>query len=79
MPPVAYTYAIDRDVAAGVRKVRRYGFHGPRTATSRLPRVLGMSAADVNVIVLHPAVLARAGCGGVSVDTLRASRRSRAW
>lgn len=54
LAPEAYTYAIDREVAAKYR-VRRYGAHG----TSHLyvarttAEYLGKDPADLNLIVLH--------------------------
>lgn len=72
MPPVAYTYAIDREVAAAHR-VRRYGFHGTSHGyvAARASVLLGRSPADLNVIVLHlgNGASACAVRGGISVDT----------
>lgn len=72
LPPAAYTYAIDRDVAAR-HEVRRYGFHGTshkyvsRTAASFLGRPL----ASLKTIVLHlgNGASITAVDGGRSVDT----------
>lgn len=54
LPRHAYTYAIDRDVAAELG-IRRYGFHGTshsyvsRTAA----RLLGKDPSELNMVVLH--------------------------
>lgn len=54
MPEAAYTYAIDRHVAAE-HAVRRYGFHGTSYAylAHELPRVMGKRPEDVNFIAAH--------------------------
>lgn len=54
LPPEAYTYAIDRDVAREYG-VRRYGFHGTSHAyvSRRAAALLGKAPEDVNVIVAH--------------------------
>lgn len=72
LAPEAYTYAIDREVAAKYR-VRRYGAHG----TSHLyvarttAEYLGKDPADLNLIVLHlgNGASATAVKGGRSVET----------
>jgi acetate kinase len=54
LPRHAYTYAIDREVAAELG-IRRYGFHGTshsyvsRTAA----RLLGKDPSELNMVVLH--------------------------
>lgn len=72
MPPAAYTYAIDRDVAAK-HGIRRYGFHGTSHAVvSRLAaEALGKPLETVKQIVLHlgNGASATAIDGGRSVDT----------
>lgn len=54
MPAAAYTYAIDRELAAE-HGIRRYGFHGTSHAVvSRLAaEALGKPVAEVKQIVLH--------------------------
>jgi acetate kinase len=72
MPPAAYTYAIDRGVAAKHR-IRRYGFHGTshryvsRAAAEFLERPLD----ELRMIVLHlgNGASACAVSGGRSVET----------
>lgn len=72
LPPAAYTYAIDRNLAAA-HGVRRYGFHGTsheyvsRTAADFLGRPL----TELKTIVLHLGNGASAAAvdGGRSVDT----------
>ncbi|MBX3094175.1 MAG: acetate kinase [Cryobacterium sp.] len=72
LPPAAYTYAIDREVARA-HDVRRYGFHGTsheyvsREAAALLDRPLG----ELKTIVLHlgNGASATAVDGGRSVDT----------
>lgn len=72
LPEAAYTYAIDRKVAADYG-VRRYGFHGTSHSyvSREAARLLGKDPADVNIIVLHlgNGASACAVQGGVSVDT----------
>ncbi|WP_402372353.1 acetate/propionate family kinase [Isoptericola rhizosphaerae] len=72
LPAEAYTYAIDRDVAAAY-DVRRYGFHGTshQYVTGKVARVLGRRVQDLNTIVLHLGNGASASAvrGGVPVDT----------
>lgn len=72
LPPVAYTYALERDLAAE-HGVRRYGFHG--TSVSYVSRaaawLLDRDPAEINLIVLHlgNGASATAVRGGRSVDT----------
>ncbi len=72
LPPAAYTYAIDREVA-GQYAIRRYGFHGTSHlfVSRRTAELLGADPADVNVIVLHlgNGASATAVRGGHSVET----------
>lgn len=72
MPPEAYTYAIDRDVAH-TYGVRRYGFHGTSVAfvAKRAARLIGSDVANTNLIVLHlgNGASATAVQRGQSVDT----------
>lgn len=72
LPPAAYTYAIDREVARR-HHVRRYGFHGTSHdyVSREAARVLGRDRAEVNVIVLHlgNGASATAVRGGRSVET----------
>lgn len=72
MPPAAYTYAIDRDIAERY-KIRRYGAHG----TSHLyvsratAEFLGKDVSELNTIVLHLGNGASASAvqGGRCIDT----------
>ncbi|RMI09223.1 acetate/propionate family kinase [Cellulomonas triticagri] len=72
MPPAAYTYAIDEEVAKQY-KIRRYGAHG----TSHLfvsratAEFLGRPLEDLNTIVLHLGNGASASAvrGGECIDT----------
>lgn len=72
LAPEAYTYAIDRDLAAKYR-VRRYGAHG--TSHMYVARTtaeyLGKDPAELNIIVLHlgNGASATAVKGGRSVET----------
>ncbi|WP_127792741.1 acetate/propionate family kinase [Agromyces sp. LHK192] len=72
MPPAAYTYAIDREVAAKHR-VRRYGFHGTshRFVSRATAEFLGRPVEDLRTIVLHlgNGASACAVSGGRSVET----------
>ncbi|MFE5672272.1 acetate/propionate family kinase [Agromyces sp. NPDC056523] len=54
MPPAAYTYAIDREVAERHR-VRRYGFHGTshRYVSHAAAAYLGRPIEELKLIVLH--------------------------
>jgi acetate kinase len=72
LPAEAYTYAIDRDVAAA-HDVRRYGFHGTshQYVAGKVARVLGRRVQDLHTIVLHLGNGASASAvqGGVPIDT----------
>jgi len=72
MPPEAYTYAIDLDVAQKYR-VRKYGFHGTshRFVSRAAAEYLGRPVEDLKQIVLHLGNGASASAidGGKSVDT----------
>jgi acetate kinase len=72
LPPAAYTYAIDREVARAYA-IRRYGFHGTSHlyVSQRTAEALGRPVEDVNTIVLHlgNGASATAVRGGRSVET----------
>lgn len=72
LPPAAYTYAINRELAAA-HHVRRYGFHGTsyRFVTAAAAAFLGTTPESVNLIVLHLGNGASAAAirGGISVET----------
>jgi acetate kinase len=72
LPPEAYTYAIDREVARQ-HGIRRYGFHGTSHAyvSRRAAEILGADPAEVNVIVAHlgNGASITAVAGGRSVET----------
>lgn len=72
MPPAAYTYAIDRAMAAKHR-VRRYGFHGTshRYVSNGAAEFLGRPIEELRMIVLHlgNGASACAVSGGRSVET----------
>jgi len=72
LPAEAYTYAIDREVAA-TYDVRRYGFHGTshQYVAGKVARVLGRRVQDLHTIVLHlgNGASASAVAGGVPIDT----------
>ena len=72
LPAAAYTYAIDREVAAAY-SIRRYGAHGTSHAyvSRRTAELLGKDPSEVNVIVLHlgNGASATAVRGGESVET----------
>ena len=72
LPPAAFTYAIDADLADRYR-VRRYGFHGTshRYVAGAAAAFLGHSVSELNQIVLHLGNGASvcAVRGGVSVET----------
>lgn len=72
MPPEAYTYAIDTNLAAQYR-VRRYGFHGTshKYVSELAANYLQLPVEDVNTIVLHigNGVSVTAVQGGRSVET----------
>ncbi len=54
LPPYAYSYAIDRDIAK-TYGIRRYGFHGTSHAyvSREAARLIGRPVEDSRVIVLH--------------------------
>lgn len=54
MPPSAYTYAIDRDIAAE-HHIRRYGFHGTshQVVSRRAAEFLGRPLESLKQVVLH--------------------------
>jgi acetate kinase len=72
MPPAAYTYAIDRELAAKHR-IRRYGFHGTshRYVSRAAAEFLGRPIEELRMIVLHlgNGASACAVSGGRSVET----------
>jgi acetate kinase len=72
LPPAAYTYAIDREVAEE-HGVRRFGFHGTshRYVAEGTAELLGVPLTALNVIVLHlgNGASAAAIAGGRSVET----------
>ncbi|GAA1525757.1 acetate kinase [Agromyces terreus] len=72
MPPAAYTYAIDRELAERHR-VRRYGFHGTshRFVSRAAAEFLGEPVEALRLIVLHlgNGASACAVAEGRSVDT----------
>ena len=72
MPPVAYTYAIDANLASQYR-IRRYGFHGTshRYVAGIAADFLGIAFDDFNAITLHIGNGASACAieGGASIDT----------
>ncbi|RIQ20326.1 acetate/propionate family kinase [Jiangella rhizosphaerae] len=72
LPEVAYTYALDRHLAAEYG-VRRYGFHGTSVSyvSREAARLLDRDPADTNLVVLHlgNGASATAVRGGRSVDT----------
>jgi len=72
LPAAAYTYAIDREVAAAY-SLRRYGAHGTshQYVSRTTAELLGKDPSEVNVIVLHlgNGASATAVRGGLSVET----------
>ncbi len=72
MPPAAFTYAIDRAVAAE-RGVRRFGFHGTshQFVAGRAAALLGRPLDELKLIVLHLGNGSSAAAidGGRSIDT----------
>ncbi|CAN5277006.1 acetate kinase [soil metagenome] len=72
LPPAAYTYAIDRELAA-TYSIRRYGAHGTshKFVSRAAAEFLGKDPSEINVIVLHlgNGASATAVRGGVSVET----------
>ena len=72
LPPAAYTYAIDAELAAK-HSVRRYGFHGTshKYVSEQAARFLGQPLSSLKTIVLHLGNGASVAAidGGVSVET----------
>jgi len=72
LPPAAYTYAIDKEVAAQ-HQIRRYGFHGTshQYVSEQVAVTLGVDVADLDQIVLHLGNGASVSAikGGVAVET----------
>lgn len=72
LPPAAYRYAIDRDLAEK-HLIRRYGFHGTshEFVSREAARVLDRPLDEVKTIVLHlgNGASVTAVDGGLSVDT----------
>ena len=72
LPPEAYTYAIDRDLAKKYA-IRRYGAHGTshKYVAERTAALLGKDPAETNVIVAHlgNGASMTAVRGGKSVET----------
>ncbi|MER7796348.1 acetate kinase [Microbacterium sp. NPDC096154] len=72
LPPAAYTYAIDRDLAERHR-IRRYGFHGTshRYVSAKAAEFLGRDVAQLKQIVFHlgNGASVTAIDGGRSVET----------
>jgi len=70
LPPEAYTYAIDRDIAKQY-KIRRYGFHGTshQYVSAKVAEILGRN--DLKIVVLHlgNGASASAVVNGKAVDT----------
>lgn len=72
LPPAAYTYAVDREVAQA-NQLRRYGFHGTSHGyvSQQVALALGRDVSELNQVVLHLGNGASASAirGGVAVDT----------
>ena len=72
LPPEAYTYAIDADVAKA-NGIRKYGFHGTSHSyvSKKVAEVLGRDYSELNQIVCHLGNGASISAirGGVAVDT----------
>ena len=72
LPPEAYTYAIDRELAEQ-HKIRRYGFHGTshKFVSEEAAAFLGRPLDSLKTIVLHLGNGASAAAidGGRSIDT----------
>jgi acetate kinase len=72
LPPAAFTYAVDRELAARYG-ARRYGFHGisVRYVVAASARLLSRPVEELNLVVLHlgNGASATAVSGGSSVDT----------
>jgi len=82
LPPAAYTYAIDRELAARF-SIRRYGAHGTshRYVARTTAEFLGRDEAELNIIVLHlgNGASARPFVAGSPWRPRWGSPRSRAW
>jgi len=72
MPPAAYTYAINTELAAE-HSIRRYGFHGTshKYVSEAAAEFLGRPLSELKTIVLHlgNGASATAVDGGRSIDT----------
>ncbi|MCR2783959.1 MULTISPECIES: acetate kinase [unclassified Microbacterium] len=72
LPPAAYTYAIDKDLAEAHR-IRRYGFHGTshKYVSRTAAEFLGRPLEELKQVVFHlgNGASATAVDGGKSVDT----------
>lgn len=72
MPPAAYTYALNAEIAEKHR-IRRYGFHGTSHAyvSRTAAQFLGLDPAAARIITLHlgNGASACAVRGGTSIDT----------
>jgi acetate kinase len=72
LPPAAYTYAIDAELAASHR-IRRYGFHGTshKFVSEAAAQFLGRPLAELRQIVFHlgNGASVTAIDGGMSVET----------
>jgi len=72
LPPEAYTYAIDRDLAEKYH-IRKYGFHGTSHSyvSKKVAEFLGRDLGSINQIVCHLGNGASISAvkGGVAVDT----------
>ena len=72
LPPHAFTYAIDREVAQRFG-IRRYGFHGTSHAyvSRTAAQLLGRDPSELSMVVLHLGNGASASAvqGGRSIDT----------
>ena len=68
LPPEAYTYAIDRQVAEQYH-IRKYGFHGTSHSyvSKKAAEFMGRPLADVNQIVCHLG-------NGASISAVRAGK-----
>jgi len=68
LPPEAYTYAIDRQLARA-HAIRRYGAHGTshKYVSERTAALLGKDPSEVNVIVAHLG-------NGASITAVRGGR-----
>jgi len=68
LPPEAYTYAIDRELARA-HAIRRYGAHGTshKYVSERTAALLGKDPSEVNVIVAHLG-------NGASITAVRGGR-----